>query len=170
MEHVHERLRGLGSEHKAHIVFAEGGDARIVAAAKQLHAEGRLHVSLVHSAPVLGLKVVDPGNESPLDVANRMVRDGRAQGSVIGAATASGTVITSAIKSVGVKPSPSGSKGLVSSFFIMSRVDRAEPLFFADCAVVLDPTAEQLAAIAIDTAKSARTLLDVSPRIAVRAA
>ena len=167
MDLIHKKLQAYPRNPLPHIVFAEGEDERIVKAARQIQTEGKLRVTIVSKAPLPGLTVVSPGSESPLDVANRLVRDGSANGSVIGAATASGTVIVSALKSVGVKPGAAGAKGLVSSFFLLSRADRPEPIFLADCAVVLDPTAEQLASIAMDTADNARDLLGVQPRIAM---
>jgi len=60
---------------------------------------------------------------------------------------------------------------LVSSVFIMALPDRSQGhnglMAFADCAVVIEPTAVQLADIAIATAESTRTLLNTEPAVAL---
>ena len=53
-----------------------------------------------------------------------------------------------------------------SSFFVMLPQD-GKPLIFADCAVNADPTAEELADIAITSAGNAERLLDDVPRVAL---
>jgi len=65
-----------------------------------------------------------------------MVRRGEADGSVAGAAHATGDVIRAAIHAIGVAPGSS----LVSSFFLMILPD-GRPVTFADCAVVPEPDA-----------------------------
>ncbi|MCX8037007.1 MAG: phosphate acetyltransferase [Candidatus Sumerlaeia bacterium] len=84
-----------------------------------------------------------------------------------GAATATADVLRPSIKIVGMKP---GIK-TVSSCFIMvvpNCVLGGDGVYiFADCAVLPDPTAEQLADIAIASADTAKTLIDFDPRIAM---
>lgn len=59
----------------------------------------------------------------------------------------------------------------LSSFFIMALDNQtegvADTVLFADCAINIDPTAVQLAEIAITTAHSAEKLLDAEPRVAM---
>jgi phosphate acetyltransferase len=60
---------------------------------------------------------------------------------------------------------------LVSSFFVMalrdSRFGHEGTLIYADCGVVIDPTAAELAEIAIASADSCRALLGAEPRVAM---
>lgn len=59
---------------------------------------------------------------------------------------------------------------LASSYFLLDFSDtnkNIELLALADCGMVINPTAEQLAQIAIDTAKSTTTLLDWQPKVAM---
>ena len=103
----------------------------------------------------------------PLVFANMMVREGHAAGSVAGAHYTTADTVRSAIQILGMK---SGS-GLVSSFFIMlpDADCRAVggPLIFADCGLVVDPDADELAQIAIESADTARSMLGMEPKVAM---
>jgi phosphate acetyltransferase len=98
---------------------------------------------------------------NPLYYGNLMVRLGRADGSVAGATYTTSHTVRAALLCIGVRP---GFK-LVSSFFLMSFKDRA--LIYADCGVVIEPTAAELAEIALASADSCRALLAVEPRVAM---
>ncbi|MBI1970110.1 phosphotransacetylase [Candidatus Woesearchaeota archaeon] len=56
-------------------------------------------------------------------------------------------------------------KELVSSFFLMKH--QGEFYFFADCAINVNPSSNDLASIALSTAQSAKNLLHVQPRVAL---
>ncbi|MBU9541274.1 phosphate acetyltransferase [Burkholderia multivorans] len=103
----------------------------------------------------------------PLCHANLMVRLGAADGSVAGAVHATADVVRAAIQLIGVDPA----FRLVSSFFLMMLCEPFHTikggLIFSDCALVVDPDAEQLAEIAMAAADSAQALLGETPRVAM---
>ncbi len=85
---------------------------------------------------------------------------GEAGGLVSGAAHSTADTVRPALQII--KSAKKGST--VSSFFIMD-VDN-QPYIFSDCALVENPTAEQLAAIAVDSAVSAMAY-DIPPHVAL---
>jgi phosphate acetyltransferase len=105
--------------------------------------------------------------KKPLVYGGMMVASGEADAMVAGVANATATVIQAAVLTVGYAP---GIK-TASSFFVMiipSLEGRGSvPLIYADCAVNIQPTAEQLADIALATEDSAARLLDEAPRVAM---
>jgi phosphate acetyltransferase len=105
--------------------------------------------------------------EDPLYYGDLMVRMGRADGTVAGANNTTAHTVRAALHCIGVR---SGFK-LVSSFFVMALKDTGfgheGALIYADCGVVIEPTAAELAEIAIASAESCRALLDTTPRVAM---
>jgi phosphate acetyltransferase len=103
----------------------------------------------------------------PLYYGNLMVRAGRADGSVAGATNTTSHTVRAALHCIGVRPDFK----LVSSFFLMALRDQSlghnGAMIFADCGVVIDPGAAELAEIAIASADSCRALLGVEPRVAM---
>jgi phosphate acetyltransferase len=96
-----------------------------------------------------------------------MVRRDLADASVAGALSTTGEVLRAAIQTIGLAPGIN----TVSSSFIMTlpeyRGVRNKVFMFADCAVLPNPTAEQLASIAVSTAKTLVNLIGEEPRIAL---
>ncbi len=90
-----------------------------------------------------------------------MVKEGMADGSVAGSIASTGDVLKAGIQCIGMSEGIS----IVSSFFLM--VFPEKTYSFADCAVVPDPDASQLADIAISTAKNHLKLTGETPYVAM---
>ncbi len=102
----------------------------------------------------------------PLYFADSLVALGEVDGCVAGAVETTANVLRAALWCVG----PARGVRTVSSAFYMVappfRGDAEEVLTFADCAVVVEPTAEQLADIAIAAARDRRLVVGDQPRVA----
>ncbi|MGD9547145.1 MAG: phosphate acetyltransferase [Candidatus Krumholzibacteriia bacterium] len=105
--------------------------------------------------------------DDPLFFGAMLVSKGMADGMVAGAVNSTGNVLRAGFQIVGTAPGSS----LVSSCFVMVKPDwefgENGQIVFGDCAVNPQPTAEQLADIAIATAGTARALCGFEPRVAM---
>ena len=105
--------------------------------------------------------------EDPLYLSTLMIKNGDADGEVAGAMNATGDVLRPAFQFVKTLPGIS----VVSGAFIMilPQPDYGEEgiLVFADCAVHPNPDEKQLAEIAVATAKTAKDIAGITPRVAM---
>lgn len=92
-----------------------------------------------------------------------MVRKGLADASLAGALNTTGDVLRAAIQCIGMKENIT----TVSSSFLMLIPGWDQPVSFADCAVVPDPNASQLASIAIASAETHQRLTGNEPVVAM---
>lgn len=105
---------------------------------------------------------------NPLYLGCLMVKAGDADGQVAGAMNTTGNVLRAAFQVIKTMPGIS----VVSGAFLMllpkgSKFGTNDTLIFADCAVVPEPTAPELAQIAVSAARTARDIAGIEPRVAI---
>ncbi|MCB5259884.1 MAG: phosphate acetyltransferase [Candidatus Cloacimonetes bacterium] len=102
--------------------------------------------------------------QNPLYFGAMMVKQGMASGMVAGAANTTADVLRASLQVVGVM---SGLNTVSSTFIMVSPRDNETTYLFADCAVVPNPTPDQLADIASSTATTRRMILGDEPFVAL---
>lgn len=154
---IEAALDGLEGEGdgRPRIADPRGGDAAACEAWLEERWRGRADADEIRRAA-----------RDPLYFAAWLVADGHADGTVAGAVHTTAETVRAALRVIRPRTG-----ALVSSFFLMGL---ARPtgggesvLAYADAGLVPDPDAEQMAAIAIDTAHSFRTLTGREPRVAM---
>jgi len=178
----------------ANRILAEGlAEITLIGSASDIHnMAAELHLSNIGKA-----HIVDPADESvidkyaplfyelrkpkgitidearlttanPLYLGCLMVKAGDADGQVAGAMNTTGNVLRAAFQVIKTLPGIS----VVSGAFVMllphgSKYGTNDILIFADCAVVPEPTAEDLAQIAVAAARTANDIAGIEPRVAL---
>ena len=193
---VLEALRERAAAEQKHIVLSEGDDARVIAAATEAARAGLARVSRVGGPEEEGLTVFDPETSElrpefeaklvelrghkgmtperaaqevtkRLTFAALLVATGRADGTVGGAVETTTETVRAALQIIG----KASDAPLVSSFFLMvlpvGHPSGRDALIFSDAGLVIDPSADELAAIAAQSAGSWQALTDQETRIAM---
>jgi phosphate acetyltransferase len=105
--------------------------------------------------------------KDPLYLATLLIKNKEADGEVAGALNATGNVLRPAFQIVKTLPGVS----VVSGAFIMIMKDKQWGdngiMVFADCAAHPNPTAQELAEIAVVTAQTAKNVAGIEPRVAM---
>lgn len=105
--------------------------------------------------------------EDPLFLACLMIKAGDADGEIAGAENTTGNVLRPALQIIKTAP---GMKCVSGAFLMFTQTPQYGDngiLVFADCAVMPNPNAEELASIAVATAATARNIVGVEPRVAM---
>lgn len=191
-----DRIRETARALNRHIILSEGDDPRVAEAALQLTDQGLARVTLMGGPDIPGLHRIDPVSapdlaeladhwhrlrapkgmtaaraldemRDPVRQAAMRVRLGQADGTVGGAVATTADTVRAALQIIGRAPDA----GIVSSFFLMLSCGPGAPIkggmIFADCGLVLQPDAEELASITLSAAASCRQLLEEEPRVAL---
>lgn len=167
------------------IVFPEGEDGRVQAAAARLTEERLVEPILLRGDPgpaaakyaglyferrrAKGVTQMEAAEiaRRPLYQAGLMVAAGDADGAVGGAVNTTAETVRAALHCIG----PAAAVRTVSGVFFVCVQDRAfghdGVLAFADCALVVDPSAIEVADIAIATAQSTRAVIGAEPKVAL---
>ncbi len=188
-----EDIAAASRRAQPHIVLSEGEDPRIINAARRAANDRLARITLLgQNVPLIpGVEVIDPetsaarhayidayvelrkhkgisreGAEAvmahPLGFAAMMVHLGDADGTVGGAVYTTTEVVRTALQIIGRDPAVD----TVSSFFLML-LDGHRPIVFADCGLVIQPTADELASIAIASSYSLTAMTGLTPKVAM---
>ncbi len=176
-----QRLRQGAAGNAARIVFCESEDPRISAAVRLMTEQGlgrpmlpgpaelaELRASLLPRYEALratrGIspQVAAAEFADPLVVTAMMVRAGLADGAVAGAVATTAATVRAALRGIGTAPGAS----TLSSCMLLDCPAAGRTVVMADCGVIPDPTAAQLAEIALAAADSAEALLGDTARVA----
>jgi phosphate acetyltransferase len=167
-----------------HILLPEAGDPRIREAAAIAAGEGIARVTLLDPDPQDFEDLVAAYHDlrrakgvteaaaraamrDPIRQAAMRVRLGQAHGTVAGAVATTSDTVRAALQII----SRATNARIVSSFFLMlggpTHPVLPGGIIFSDCGLVVAPSAEDLAAIALSAAASCRQLLDQEPQVAM---
>ncbi len=104
---------------------------------------------------------------NPLYLATLLVKTKKADGEVAGALNTTGDVLRPAFQIVKTRPGISVVSGAFFMVFDNKEIGHNGIITFADCAVLPDPTAKELAEIAVASAHTTKDIAGFEPKIAL---
>ena len=151
----------LGLANIADAEFVDGDDPKVTDKYAELFYELRKSKGVTLQDAKYTVK-------NPLYLGCLLIKNGDADAMVAGALSPTSSVLRAAFQVLKTKPGIS----VVSGAFIMLLPENVNygdnhMLVFADCAVIPDPTAEELAQIAIATAKTTKDIAGLDPVVAM---
>jgi phosphate acetyltransferase len=157
---VAAELVRAGAPNNPAITIQDPATSPLTAEVADAYFDLRKHKAVSH-------EVAETQAHDPLVFAAMMVRLGHADGTVGGAVNTTADTVRAALQIIGkAETAP-----IVSSFFLMvlpeGHPSGREAMIFSDCGLVIDPTSEELAAIAIASAASCQQLLHIEPAVAL---
>ena len=105
--------------------------------------------------------------ENPLYLACLMIKNGDADGEIAGAQNTTGDVLRPALQIIKTAPGISVVSGAFLMFTKEPQYGNDGILVFADCAVMPNPNAKELAEIAVATAQTTQSIVGVEPKVAM---
>jgi phosphate acetyltransferase len=195
LERQMARLRAQPKRRR--IVFPEGDDPRILEAAARLRQDGLIEPILIcRPGTPSGMECVEPSTsprlgayarilyerrhargmteteaqraaQSSLVFAGLMVAAGDADAFVGGAATTTAETFRAAITTIGTRPGTRTVSGVMIVCVYDQVFGASGVIAMADPALIIDPSATQLAEIAIATAETTRTVIGAEPAVAL---
>lgn len=161
---LRDRWLAAVSKNQPRIALADGNDPRSHQAAQQLVSWGLAHPVLVFDDPYVALPadIEAIRAEDALDSAAKMLADGEVEAVVAGATRTTRDVLRAGLWKVGLAE---GANTISSSFLF--HLSDGRHVTYGDCGVIPEPTTEQLADIAVATARTHQQLTGEEPRIAM---
>lgn len=105
--------------------------------------------------------------EDPLYLGCLMIKAGDADGEIAGAQNTTGDVLRPALQIVKTMPGVSVVSGAFLMFLTKENYGQDGVMVFADCAVMPNPNAQELAEIAVSTGRTTRAIAGFEPKIAM---